>query len=261
MHRHSRSNAVDDCRRGPYSCGRSARPLRPALRNGALGSQVGEPITDCAGFHGQGEEATDHIAVGFEIDLAWLPAWIYQTTPSQPVNPCLRPTGAPAGARGRALAAGDEESRMPCIFCIAVIAMIAGAMAAGAVDQVEDGLADKAAGTLRRAADTDTVTKWDLTVKVGSRSVPLAVTLFKDHGRVRVQVLTHELSPQQVQKLLREICEAIGAKMVSQSSPDDQAHTEADHDAEPAVERQSPPPERRSETAPDSEPPERQRRR
>jgi Ni/Co efflux regulator RcnB len=138
---------------------------------------------------------------------------------------------------------------MPCIFCIAVIAMIAGAMAAGAVDQVEDGLADKAAGTLRRAADTDTVTKWDLTVKVGSRSVPLAVTLFKDHGRVRVQ------------KLLREICEAIGAKMVSQSSPDDQAHTEADHDAEPAVERQSPPPERRSEAAPDSEPPERQRRR
>jgi hypothetical protein len=239
----------------------SARSLRPALRNGALGSQVGEPITDCAGFHGQGEEATDHIAVGFEIDLAWLPAWIYQRRPvSRSTLACVRLARQPV-PRGRALAAGDEESRMPCIFCIAVIAMIAGAMAAGAVDQVEDGLADKAAGTLRRAADTDTVTKWDLTVKVGSRSVPLAVTLFKDHGRVRVQVLTHELSPQQVQKLLREICEAIGAKMVSQSSPDDQAHAEADHDAEPAAERQSPPPERRSEAAPDSEPPERQRRR
>ena len=147
---------------------------------------------------------------------------------------------------------------MPCIFCIAVIAviaMIAGAMAAGAVDQVEDGLADKAAGTLRRAADTDTVTKWDLSVKVGPKSVPLAVTLFKDHGRVRVQVLTHELSPQQVQKLFHAICEAIGAKMVRQSSPHDQAqagHAEADHDAEPVAERQSPPRERRAEAAPDS---------
>jgi hypothetical protein len=153
---------------------------------------------------------------------------------------------------------------MPCIFCIAVIALIAGAMAAGAVDQVEDGLADKAAGTLHRVADTESVTKWQLSVKVGSKPAPLAVTLFKDHGRVRVQVLTHDLSAQQVQELFREICEAIGATIVGRSSPDDEAQAEqveAEREAEPAAERQSPAGERRPEATPDSEPPEPQRRR
>ena len=115
-------------------------------------------------------------------------------------------------------------------------------------------MADKAAGTLRRAADTDTVTKWDLTVKVGSRVSSAGRDALQGSWAGAGPGPDPRTVPQQVQKLLREICEAIGAKMVSQSSPDDQAHAEADHDAEPAAERQSPPPERRSRRPPTPSP-------
>lgn len=119
---------------------------------------------------------------------------------------------------------------MPCIFCIAAVALIAGAIATAVADRVESGLSEQAAGPVRRAVDTDSVAKWELDVTVGSVSVPVTVTLYKESGRVRIQVLSHALSPQQVQELFARLCAAIGAQLVSQSGPDDETH--AEHDAE-----------------------------
>ena len=122
---------------------------------------------------------------------------------------------------------------MPCIFCIAAIAMIAGAVATAAADRIEAGLTAQAAGPVRRAVDTDSVAKWELDVKVGSKTVPVAVTLFKDSGRVRIQILTHVLSAEQIQELFERLCLAIEADLVSQSDPADEADDE-DHDHDEA---------------------------
>jgi hypothetical protein len=121
---------------------------------------------------------------------------------------------------------------MPCIFCIAAVALIAGALATAVADRVESGLSEQATGPVRRAVDTDSVAKWELDVAVGAVPVPVAVTLYKESGRVRIQVLSHALSPQQVQELYTRLCAAIGAQLVSQSGPDDETHGEHDVDVD-----------------------------
>jgi hypothetical protein len=41
-----------------------------------------------------------------------------------------------------------------------------------------------------RTVDSESVTKFELTVAVGDKQAPVAVTIFKAHKRVRIQVLT-----------------------------------------------------------------------
>lgn len=125
---------------------------------------------------------------------------------------------------------------MPCIFCIAAVAMIAGAIATAVADRIEAGLADQSDGAVRRTVETDSVTKWELDVRVGRTAVPVAVTLFKDSGRVRIQVLKHVLSTQEIALLFARLCAAIGAELVSSSDPQHEAEEPHDHD-EPDLER------------------------
>lgn len=145
---------------------------------------------------------------------------------------------------------------MVCIFCIAVLAIVAGALSSASVDQIEDQLADKAAGGVTRVSDTESVVRFELTVDVGDKAAPVAVTLYKEHSRARIQVLTHALTPEEVERLEDELAEAIGAKIVDRSSPeaeaDEPAHEHAE-EAEKTAERvQAPPPapERRREPEP-----------
>jgi hypothetical protein len=99
---------------------------------------------------------------------------------------------------------------------------------------------------------------------VSGKEAPVAVTVYKEHGRVRIQVLTHALTPEEVQKLEDELAEAIGAKVVDRSNPQAEgADHEHEHDAPPAragAERvtaadATEPPERQRE--PEPEPPRR----
>lgn len=144
---------------------------------------------------------------------------------------------------------------MVCIFCIAVLAIVAGALSAAALDDIEGKLEEKASGEVKRVSDTESVARFELTVDVGGKEAPVAVTLYKEHGRARIQVLTHELTPEEVQRLEDELAEAIGAKVVDRSSPEGEEHEEPAHDgagpeaervpadaAEPERERQPEPP-------------------
>ena len=144
---------------------------------------------------------------------------------------------------------------MVCIFCIAVLAIVAGALTAASVDQIEEQLAEKADGEVQRVSDTESVARFELTVEVGSKKAPVAVTLYKEHNRVRIQILTHELTPEEVEKLEDELAESVGAKIVDRSSPEGDAHEEREHEpadadaervpadaAEPERERQPEPP-------------------
>ena len=44
---------------------------------------------------------------------------------------------------------------MVCIFCIAVLMIVAGAITAAGLDQIEEQLADQAEGDVTRVSDTD----------------------------------------------------------------------------------------------------------
>lgn len=112
---------------------------------------------------------------------------------------------------------------MPCIFCIAVVALIAGAIASTAVDHMESELTKKGAGPVRRVADTDSVTKWEFRVRKGRHTVPVTVTLWKDHGRIRIQILSHNLTRAEITELEDEIAETVGAKVVTRSTEEEEA--------------------------------------
>ncbi len=126
---------------------------------------------------------------------------------------------------------------MVCIFCIAVLAIVAGALTSAALDQVEEQLAGEAAGEVTRVSDTESVARFELTVDVAGKEAPVAVTIYKEHSRARIQVLTHALSPEEVERVEDELAEAIGARIVDRSSPEGQVHEEADHGHAPEAER------------------------
>ena len=86
-------------------------------------------------------------------------------------------------------------------------------------------------------SDTESVARFELTVDVSGKEAPVAVTLYKQHSRARIQVLTHELTPEEVERLEDELAEAIGAKIVDRSTPEGQVHEEADHEHAPEAER------------------------
>jgi len=111
-----------------------------------------------------------------------------------------------------------------CFFCIAVFTLLAGAISAASLDTMEDQLDDKATDGVRRVADTDSVARFELTVEVDGKKAPVAVTVYKEYARVRIQVLTHELTPEEVTRLEDELAEKLGAKVVDRSRPDTDEH-------------------------------------
>ena len=125
---------------------------------------------------------------------------------------------------------------MVCIFCIAVLMIVASALTAASVDQIEEQLADKATGDVTRVSDTESVARFELTVDASGKEAPVAVTLYKEHSRARIQVPTHELTPEEVERLEDELAEAIGAKIVDRSTPEGQVHEEAPHEHGPEAE-------------------------
>jgi hypothetical protein len=116
-----------------------------------------------------------------------------------------------------------------CIFCIAVLAIVAGALTAASVDEIEEQLGEK--GDVTRVSDTESVARFELTVDVAGKKAPVAVTLYKEHSRARIQILTHALTPEEAERLEDELAEAIGAKIVDRSSPEGEEHEEPAPDA------------------------------
>ena len=106
---------------------------------------------------------------------------------------------------------------MPCIFCIAVFMMVAGTIAASAIDQMQAALAEKAGAPVKKTVDTDSVAKLETAFQVEGKVAPVAVTVYKASGRARIQVLTHDLSPGAMRTLEDEIALALGARIVDRS--------------------------------------------
>lgn len=118
---------------------------------------------------------------------------------------------------------------MPCIFCIAVFALLAGAITASVLDQLEARLAKVAASPVQRIADTGSVTRFEFQViPPGLRlprntepAVPVAVTVYKQEKRIRIQVLTHDISRPTAEAVEDYIAAAADLRILQRSD----AHT------------------------------------
>jgi hypothetical protein len=140
---------------------------------------------------------------------------------------------------------------VPCIFCIAAFVMIAGAVSAGAVDKMAEDLGKVAEGPLRKLAETESVVKWELEVRLGRQLVPVAVTVYKEHGRVRIQILTHELSKKEAEELEDKLADVLGARVLSRSTEDEErkVHEASEADSQPEAERATVPQAKRERKA------------
>lgn len=118
---------------------------------------------------------------------------------------------------------------MPCILCIAVFAMLAGAITTTVLDLMASRLTELAVGPVQKTSDTESVTRFDFEVAppvsshgASVEAVPVAVTVLKDHKRVRIQVLTHAISRATAEEIEDRIAAALDLRIVSRQD----AHVE-----------------------------------
>ena len=142
---------------------------------------------------------------------------------------------------------------MPCIFCLAVFLILAGALTAAMLDQMESQLVAVAAAPVSRPVDSDSVAVFETEVEIPRRlrhrSVPVRVTVYKKHKRVRIQVMTHDLTRAEAEAVEDLIAEALQLRIVDRSDAHDEAKVReafGDDLEEPELEEPQPQPERRA---------------
>ncbi len=145
---------------------------------------------------------------------------------------------------------------MVCIFCIAVFALVAGAITAERLDKIEEKLNEKSVDGVERTVDSESVARYELTVAVDGKEAEVSVTVFKDANRVRIQVITHNLTRKEVEHLEDELAEALEADIVERSDPEHEASAQhlAEHAAEDARAAQRTKSERAAKKAQKSKP-------
>ena len=122
---------------------------------------------------------------------------------------------------------------MPCIFCIAVFAIFAGAVTTLVLDQLEARLTSIAAGPVSRSVDSASVAKFELSVTIpksglpASRSVPVSVTVYKKHRRIRIQVMTHDLTRAEAEAIEDLIAAALELNIIDRSDAHDEQRVRA----------------------------------
>ena len=118
---------------------------------------------------------------------------------------------------------------MPCIFCLAVFAIFAGALTTAVLDQMEAKLATVASEPVVRSVDSASVVTFETAVAIPAalgrraRTIPVTVTIYKKHKRVRIQVMTHDLSRAEAEEVEDRIAAALELKIVDRSDAHDEA--------------------------------------
>jgi hypothetical protein len=106
---------------------------------------------------------------------------------------------------------------MPCIFCIAVFMSAAATVTASGIELIQMRLKKKAATPVKKVADTESVAKFELGMKAAGKTVPVAITVFKEHKRVRIQVMSHEIPRAEAEKLENQIADLLDLKIIDRS--------------------------------------------
>jgi S-adenosylmethionine/arginine decarboxylase-like enzyme len=99
--------------------------------------------------------------------------------------------------------------------------MIASSLTATAVEEIETKLKE-ILNNVEKSVDTESVVMWKASVPLRKKGfpkkaqiVPVAIHLYKKHDRVRIQVLTHDVSQAGAEALEDHISEALGTKIIS----------------------------------------------
>jgi hypothetical protein len=128
---------------------------------------------------------------------------------------------------------------MPCIFCLAVFALFAGAITEVVLDQMEARLASVASEPVSRTADSASVLVLQTGVRLpgSARSIPVSVTIYKKHRRIRIQVLTHDITRAEAEAIEDLIARTLELRIVDRSDAHDEqkvreAFGETEQDAE-----------------------------
>lgn len=125
---------------------------------------------------------------------------------------------------------------MPCIFCLAVFAMLAGAITTAVLDELERKLQAVSDGPVTRTVDSDSVATYETTViapsvpgekQAAGKPVPVRVSVYKKHKRVRIQVMTHDLTRAEAEAVENLIAEALGLDIVDRSDAHDEEQVRA----------------------------------
>jgi hypothetical protein len=125
---------------------------------------------------------------------------------------------------------------MVCFFCIATIALISGAVGATALEGIRAALEQLAKHGVTLADDTPSTQRLELEVAVpdvasgterekpgaAPATVPVAVTVYKKHSRVRVQVLTHDVTRREAEAVQDAVVAAAGLTLVHRSDVHEQ---------------------------------------
>ena len=152
---------------------------------------------------------------------------------------------------------------MPCIFCLAVFALFAGAITTAVLDRMEEKLASVASGPIARSVDSESVAKFDTVVNVppvpgaagpAGRPIPVSVTVYKKHRRVRIQVMTHDLSRSEAEAIENIVATALELTIVDRSDAHDEEKVREafghEAQAEPAKREEAQPATQRPQAAP-----------
>jgi septal ring factor EnvC (AmiA/AmiB activator) len=110
-----------------------------------------------------------------------------------------------------------------------VFALFAGAITTVVLDRMEAKLATIATGPVSRAVDSESVAKFETSVRLpgADRQIPVAVTVYKKHKRVRIQVLTHELTRAEAEAVENLVAEALELRIVDRSDAHDEEKVRA----------------------------------
>lgn len=115
---------------------------------------------------------------------------------------------------------------MACFFCVAAGALVATGVAGAAVDAVASALQAVASrGEVRRTDQTASQVRYEMSVPAAAAGaglpagtdVPVVVTVYPRHQRVRVQVLTHDVDRRQAEAVQDVVVRALGATVVHRS--------------------------------------------
>jgi hypothetical protein len=109
---------------------------------------------------------------------------------------------------------------------------LAGQVTAAVIDQLGERLGKESKTPVRRTVDTESVTRFEADVEAAGKLVPIAVTVFKDAERVRIQVLNHVLDRPEAEKLEDHLADVLDLRIIDRSSAESEAKVRdaMDHD-------------------------------
>jgi hypothetical protein len=116
---------------------------------------------------------------------------------------------------------------LPCFFCIAAFVAVAGSITTAVLDKLADDLDEVAVDDVTRTVDTDKVATFALDVAAPPDAgrdgvatdtpVPVEVTTYKQAGRARISVRTHDVSAEQAEAIQDRVAAAVGLEVTERS--------------------------------------------